>query len=158
MSGFSPWMIRRIQDCHLSFTKPGLKVYMRLKNVVDNDMDYVRLGFQWAPTGTQVVGYTDIQISPPPDVYAVSSRTIGVSGGRLQFGAHHFVISHTWVMQQMAQRGLSDARAVFREAAVVGLVYDKRLFDITELLPDSMSDQTIRWDITGNMIEDIISQ
>lgn len=158
MPGFSPWAIRRVQDCHLEFSKPGLKVYLRTKNVVDNNMDYVRLGFQWAPTGAQQKGITDTLITPPPDVKAVSSHMIGISGGRLTLGAHHFLISHTFVKNQMAALGYTDPRQVFRDKSVIGIVYDRRIFSIEDLLPDSISDQTIRWDVTANMVEEIISQ
>lgn len=158
MPGFSPWAIRRVQDCHLSFSKPGLKVYLRVKNAEDSSMDYVRLGFQWSPTGAQATGYTDILIQPPPDVVAVSANMIGVSGGRLTLGANHFIISHTFVLNRMATMGYTDARQVFRDKSVIGFVYDRRIFAIEDLLPDSISDQHIRWDVTANMVEEIISQ
>lgn len=155
--GISPWAIRRVIDSHLSVLKPGLKVYLRVKNANDDEKDYVRLGFQWAPTGTQVTGYTDVLIAPPPDEQPVSEHTIGISGGRLMFGAHRFLISHTFVMNRANQLGYTDYYKVFRDAYVIGIVYNNRLFAIEEVLPDAVANQIVRWDIVCNAIEDVLA-
>jgi hypothetical protein len=141
--------VRFLQDAHMRFFQGGLQVYLRVKNFDDSQADFVRLGFQYSPTG-QPSGFTDVLITPPPQVVDVSLHNISVSQGRLLFGARHFYISHTFVRQRMATQGYTDPYKVFRDPLVVGLYYNQRLFSIESLTHQEMSGETVYWDAVCN--------
>lgn len=152
---FSPWAMRNLLDNHQRATHPGLTVYLRVENAVDDEEEFVTYGFQVAVTGSELAGTSDIEIEPPPDVQALSQRDIGLLGANLKFGAHSFLISHTWVLKRMEELALTDPRQVFRAANVVGIVYQERLYSIEELKPEDVHNETISWMVLGNALEPI---
>ena len=148
----SPWFLREILDGNLNFTTPGLNVYLRTKNTVEDSQEFVEYGFQVSASGSGS-GFTDTLIEPPPSVEPVSMHNIGLNQARLQFGAHKFDISHNWVSEIMDHLGYDDGFQVFRDPTVVGIVYNSRLFSLESILPESVNDEIIRWIIVGNMQE-----
>lgn len=148
----SPWLLRQAQDAQLKFTEPGMDVYLRIKNDTESGEEYLEYGFQLSATGlADQPGFRDIKIVPPASVVPVSLRDIGLNQSSLSFGAHRFRISHTFVMSQMMQKGYSDPYEVFTNAEVIGLYFNQRLFSIDSLLPDTVGNEILAWDIVGNM-------
>lgn len=151
----SPWALRNILDNHQRFTKAGLKVFLRIQSTADTDQDakFQTFGYIWAPTGSQQTGFDDVLIQPPPDVMAVSQRTIGLSANKLRFGAHKFVISHTFIMARMVIRQITDPAGVFTDSQVIGLVHNSRIYSIDTWEPNYAGGGIISWDVVGNALE-----
>lgn len=148
----SPWFLRQAQDAQLFVTAPGMDVYLRIKNDSEVGQEYLEYGFQLSVTGlADQPGFRDIKIVPPVSVQQVSLHDIGLNQASLSFGAHKFRISHTFVMSQMQQKGYSDPYEVFTNAEVIGLYYNQRLFSIDSILPETVGNEAIHWDIVGNM-------
>jgi len=145
--------IRWLLDAHQRFFRAGLPAYLRTKNVDDSQQEYVKLGFQWTPTGNQATGFTDIRILPPPQVDEVSLHNIGLNQARLQFGARTFRISHTFVKARMIELNYTDPYKVFRDRAVVGLFYNGRLFSIESITHEEVAGETVLWNIVANATE-----
>ena len=159
--GFSPWAIRNLLNNHQRVTQQGLKVYLRVQNAVlpDNNSgnyEYATYGFQLSATGS-LTGFQDIEITPPPDVTALSLHNIGLNAGELNFGAHTFVISHTWVAERMNQLGLTDPYDVFQASTTIGLIYNGRLFAPEDIQCSAMNDEIISWQLTCNQVQNIVS-
>jgi hypothetical protein len=148
----SAWSIRNILDSNLKFTTPGLNVYLRTKNSVEDSQQYVEYGLQLSASGG-TSGFTDTLITPPPSVTPVSLHNIGLNQAKLMFGARQFDISHTWVLAQMAALGYSDSFQVFRDPSVIGLVYDTRLYSMDSIYAEAVNNEIIRWIVMGNKIE-----
>ena len=151
-------------DGQQRFVRSGLEVFIRCQNF-QSEGDFQEVGVPWSPTGTAsangAVGFTDILIDPPPDVKTVSTHDIGLSGGRLMFGAKKFLISHTFVYNMRLQYpAIKDDYDVFRnwdgDTPVIGIVNDNRLFSIEEIVPDSIAGRRISWTITANFNEDAL--
>jgi len=158
--GFSGWALRNLLDGHQRLTQQGLQVFIRtMNNDVDDDGvgeagEFVTYGFQLTVTGgVGESGVTDTLINPPPDVQAMTLHNIGMAGGQLRFGAHSFLISHTWVLERMNQLGLTDPYEVFNGEAVVGLMYNTRLFSIESLVANTGAGEIISWLVLANMFE-----
>ena len=153
---FSPWALRSILDAQQTISKGGLKVYLRVMNhvasddQVGGDDEYASYGFQTSVTGGDISGTSDLEINPPPDVQPMSDRNIGLAGGRLRFGAHSFMISHTWVKERMADMGYDDPYQVFRDESVVGLFYDGRVFSIEDVTGEAVANEFVSWTILAN--------
>jgi len=161
---FSAWSLRNLLDTNLRVTEPGLSVYLRVANDTVDDTDpndeFASYGFQICVTGASLTGamipgYGDYLIDPPASVHPLSYRDIGLLGGKLFFGAHSFLISHTWVQSRMALLGLTDPYEVFRAKSVTGLIYNQRLFSIESVTSNDSYGEIISWNVLGNMLEDI---
>jgi hypothetical protein len=149
--------IQLLFDASQRYTRAALPVYLRVKNFKDEG-DYIEVGVPFAPTGVASfeTGYTDILITPPPSVQDVSLHNIGLLAGRLNFGSRVFLISNTWVLEQMAEYEISDPYDVFRKRdgyQTIGLLYNDRLFSIESLTHTEVAGQTIRWKLIGNALE-----
>ena len=143
-------------DGNMKFSQPGLPVFLRIKNAVDAPAtvpEYVEFGFQWEPSGVPLTGVTDVKINPPPSVEPVSMHNIGLNSARLQFGAHKFMISHTFVLQRMQEKGYTDPYQVFRSDEVIGLYHNNRLFSMESIVPHATGSSVIYWDIIANVQE-----
>lgn len=146
---------QRLIDSHQRYMRAGSTVYLRLKNFPDTQEDlYSELGFMASPSGnSELLGTTDIEISPPCSVEPVSVHNIGQSMGKLRFGAKVFVVSATFVDAQVAEQGLSDQSLVWRGSNVVGLVADNQLFSIEDVVKKEIAGKTVVWILTCNAAE-----
>jgi len=141
--------VRMLLDANQQFMGGGLPVYLRTKNEVDDAQSYTDLGFQATDEGP-TSGFTDTQIFPQPEVDEVSLHNIGLNQARLQFGARIFAISHTFVLNQMAENGYDDAMQVWRDPSVIGLFYDGRLFSIESITHEDAGGDIIWWKLICN--------
>jgi hypothetical protein len=155
MGGASAWGIRSLADTYFRYFQPGLACALRLQVVDTSTVDYGRLGFVPSVTGAQPgqSGVVDIPIQPPADVQEVSMHNIGQSGGRLQFGARTFLVSHTFVLQQMQDRDLQDPYLVWRDPLVMGLYYNQRLFSIESITHEDVGSEVTLWKLVCNAME-----
>jgi len=144
-------------DAHQRYTRAALPVFLRVKNFKEEG-DYIEVGVPYAPTGTQSfeTGYTDIRIIPPPAVQDVSMHNIGLMAGALRFGARIFIVSNSFVVNQMEQYQLTDPYSVFRQRdgyEAVGLLYNNRLFSIESMTHKEIAGKTINWKLICNALE-----
>lgn len=145
---------RRLLDAHQAFTRSGLPVYLRLRNFTDQQQARAsEYGFAVSPSGMIATGTTDILITPPPTWRMVSQHNIGMSDGRLLFGARTFKISHTFALAQMADRSLTDARMVWLDQSVVGLVTENLLCAVVQAVPAYAAGDVVCWNIIANCSE-----
>ena len=145
--------MRRLVDAHQRFMRLSGPVYLRMRNFDDpQEQPWAQYGFAISPSGSDV-GTTDILIEPQPSWRTVSMHNIGMSQGKLRFGAKEFLISHTFVRAQMSVQGLSDATLVWRGARVVGLVENGLLCSIEQYIPDMLAGDVVTWIITANVGE-----
>jgi len=150
--GASAWGIRSLADTFLRYFQPGLPTYLRIQNQLSVPGDPSSLGFMPQVSG-DLTGTYDMQILPPPDVQEISLHNIGIMGGRLQFGARRFLVSHTFVINRMNQMLYSDPLQVWRDPSVVGLYYDGRLFSIESITHEDVGFQQTLWDLICNSSE-----
>ena len=146
-------------DGQQRYLRDGLQCFLRGQNF-PSEGDFQEFGVPYAPSGTAAAetGFTDILIDPPPSVTAVSTHDIGVSGGKLMFGARKFLISDTFVSRMLQQYpGIVDPYDVFRNwdgtTPVVGIIYDNRMFSIEQIIPREIGGRRISWTVTCNYNE-----
>lgn len=155
--GASAWGIRSLADGFFRYWQPGQATYLRLQNNTDasTTASYGQLGFVPAVSGAQPgqSGFNDILINPPADTVDVSLHNIGMSGGRLQFGAKIFTISHTFVLQQMALRNLTDDHLVWRAPEVIGLYQNNRIYTIESITDETIGSDKTLWKLMCNRME-----
>lgn len=145
--------VQRLIDSNLQYTRVGFPVYLRLRNFPDlQNSQFAQMGFAISPSGT-AVGTTDILIAPPPSVSMVSVHNIGMSEGKLRFGARTFLVSQAFVTAQVAAQSLSDQNLVWRGPNVVGLVTENLLFSIEDVNHGEVAGQTVSWVLTANANE-----
>lgn len=153
MGGASAWGIRSLADTYFRYWGPGLPCFLRFQNVdtTKTPAAWAQLGFMPSVTGA-VSGIVDWPINPPPDVTEVSLHNIGIMGGRLNFGARTFLISHTFVLNEINRRNLnpSDPYYVFRDPLVVGIYYNHRLFSIESITHEELGEETTLWRLVCN--------
>lgn len=152
MGGASAWGIRSLADTFLRYWQPGLPCYLRRQNVLVADADYAKLGFMPSVTGGDS-GINDTLIAPPPDVSEISLHNIGIMGGKLEFGANQFLISHSFVQDQMKAYKLQDPYKVWRDDSVMGLFYNHRLFSIESVTHEEVGSGTTLWRLLCNKHE-----
>jgi len=146
---------RYLYDQHVNYWRPGLPVFLRVRNFVAPQTGFVELGFSFAPSGVQSLdqGFTDICVKPQPEVKDISLHNIGLNQARLNFGARLFAISHTFVLKRMQEMKYTDPYQVWRDPSVIGLFYNKRLFSIEIPLHEEYGGQTLVWNLTCNAQE-----
>ncbi len=116
-------------------------------------------GAPYSPTGVAAgeSGYTDILIDPPPAVQDVSLHNIGLLAGRLNFGSRIFLVSNTFVQNQLNEyENIPDPYAVFRQRdgyQAIGLFYNNRMFAIESITHKEVAATTIIWKLGGNALE-----
>jgi len=152
MGGASAWGLRSLADTFLRYFLPGLPCYLRFQNFDATSADFAQLGFQPVVSGGPS-GVFDFPIDPQPDVQEVSLHDIGIMGGRLQFGARRFLVSHTFVINQMSLRGLTDPYQVWRDPLVMGIFYNSRMFSIESITHEDVGSETTLWILTCNSFE-----
>lgn len=145
--------MRYLMDAYQRYMRAQLPVYLRIKNFLDTqNQGYSQLGFRISPSGS-ATGITNILIDPPCSWQMVSLRNIGMSDGKLRFGARYFMVSQTFVLAQQAALGLSDPKLVFEGAQTVGLVTENLLFSIEDTSHEAAGGQIISWILTCNANE-----
>jgi len=87
---------------------------------------------------------------PQPSVMMMSVHNIGMSSGKLRFGARQFLISQTFVAKQQALQFLEDPRMVFEGPQVVGLVSENLLFSIEDVRHQEVTNNPVAWLVTCN--------
>jgi len=152
--GASAWGIRSLADTYFRYWGPGLPTYLRFQNVDVRSADYSKIGFMPPVTGA-VSGISDWLITPQPDVSEISIHNIGIMGGRLNFGARRFVISHTFVLAEISRRNLdsSDPYYVFRDPAVLGIYYNHRLYSIETIMHEEYGTDITLWNLVCNAVQ-----
>lgn len=158
--------MRYLQDSHQRFVRGGLQAFLRVKNFNEDNppdglTDFIEVGFAFAPTGGQDVGTTDILIDPPPEIQDISLHNIGILGGRLNLGSKTFIVSHTFVRNQLIALGMDPLApgagyAVWRDRdgkKAVGIVYDTRIYSIESVVHKEIGGETINWKLTCNFHE-----
>lgn len=150
--GASTWGLRSLTDGFLRYFQPGLPVYLRQQYITNQPNDYSALGFMPSVSGGQG-GYNDTLIDPPPDVQELSLHNIGIMGGRLQFGAKMFLVSDTFVENQMDSQQYTDPLSVWRDPSVVGIIYGDRLFAIESITHEDVGGATTLWKLICNAAE-----
>ena len=153
--------VRFINDAHQNWAGEGLPVYLRTQNADDSSQAYADTGFEVTVTSPNLIsgaGTTDNLIVPPPMVQALSLMDIGIMGSQLQFGAHKFTVSHTWVMSWMAKNGYTNPLAVFKDPSkVVGIYYDNQLWIIESCTHMDQAGVIITWDLICNAAQANVS-
>ncbi len=154
MSSFAEGL-RFMVDGQQRFTRAGLEVYLRLQNFPSTGASQ-ELGVP--NIATQQTGYTDILIDPPPQVTDVSIHNIGMSGGKLRFGARTFQVSHTFVQRIREQNpNVPDDIAVWFNfdgaTPVLGIMYENRMHDIVSYTHREVAGETISWRLTCNRVD-----
>lgn len=146
--------LRRLIDLQQRFIRAGNPVYFRVRDFGDiQEESFTQLGFSASPSGSVATGTTDVLVDPPPAVTWVSTHNIGQSMGKLRFGARVFLISHTFVLQQCALMGITDAMRLWQSPFAVGLYTDSLLFSIESVETEQLAGATITWVLTCNSNE-----
>ena len=157
MGGFGPYFGNGFQaliDSNQRYMQAGEPTYLRLRNFPDiQEQEFAQLGFSIAPSGTDLVGTQDILIDPPPSIEPVPTKDIGRSMGKLRFGPRNFLISQTFVENQMAQQGVTDQSLIWRASNVVGLVVSNLLWSIESVEHKELGGKTVVWIITAQANE-----
>lgn len=145
--------MQRLIGAQQSFTRSGLPTYLRLKNFVDTqNQQWSELGFAITPVaGT--TGTVDILISPPPTFQMISVHNIGMSEGKLRFGARMFTVSGEFVSKQLVAQGLSNPEDIWKGQKVLGLVTENLLFSIEDIKHVDISGVPVLWRLTANANE-----
>ncbi len=148
----SSWAIKDLLDNRLRFTEPGMTTYLRtlVTDVKQGSAEFEEYGFQVPDVKSDVV---DIEITPPASVAPVSMHNIGLNETRLEFGAHRFDVSHSFVEDMMESFGVDNGYGVWRHPSVVGIVYNGSLFSLESIVPLAVGGEIIRWTIVGNQKE-----
>ncbi len=154
-----------VMDGQSRYIREGNQTFLRLQNF-PNSGDFQEVGVPWAPTGTagaaNQTGFTDILIEPPPESTDIPDRDIGLSGGKLMFGARRFLVSVTFVqdMQQEYPNILSSTD-VFRRwdgnTPVIGIVYNNQMYSIEDILSRELGGQVISYTLMCNSMETEVS-
>jgi hypothetical protein len=146
--------IQRLIDAQQRYTQASrVPIYMRLRNFTPptNEL-YAQLGYTITPTSGET-GTSDIQIDPPPSSRLVSMHNIGMSSGKLRFGARYFVISATFVNAQQAALGLSTPDQLWLCPQFVGIYAYGVLWSVVEYSPEELGGLAVVWQITTNSNE-----
>lgn len=165
--------IQWLMDQHQRFVRSGLLVYLRVKNFQESTPETPVVTLEVGvpvPDTAGDGGYTDITIQPPPNVTDISMHNLGMAaqaGVRLNFGSKIFTISDSFVQSQMAMIEqefgvtIEDPIDIFRTRGgtgnALGLVYQGRMHEILYPRSRQVSGQTISWQITGNAIEQLLT-
>lgn len=144
---------QRLLDAFQNYTRAAHPVYLRLRNYPNiQQNDAVQLGFAISPAGAPL-GTVDIEIKPRPSYDMISMHNIGMSNGKLRFGARLFLVSATFVDNQVRQQQLTDQDLVWRGQDVVGLFTDNQVFSIEVISHQEAAGKTVSWLLTCNAVE-----
>lgn len=146
--------IQRIIDAQQRFIRNVRQpVYMRVRNFTEpQNALWAQLGYRLTPASGPT-GTTDMLIDPPPMTRLESMHNIGMSNGKLRFGARSFVISQTFVSAVQSALELSAPEQVWIGQQVVGLVGYNVLWSIESYTPEDLGGETILWTLICNANE-----
>lgn len=143
-------------DANMRYLRNSHPVYLRLRNFtapVQPGNIFAQLGFSQTPTSGPT-GTTDFLIDPPPSVRMLSQHDIGMSMGKLLFGARQFGISGSFSCKMAALLGLpydqNGVEQFWYNTQIVGLVTDQLLFDIKQVDHEEVGGVTVMWTLLGN--------
>ena len=144
--------MQRLVDQFQRYVRAAHPVYYRFKRFPDaQQTQAVSMGFAISPSGT-LMGTQDVLVQPPPQYVMISLHNIGMSQGKLRFGARKFIISQTFVSAMMVELGVTQD-AVWKGQQFVGLVTDGQLFSVEDIAHQELSGNTIVWELTCNSNE-----
>jgi hypothetical protein len=145
--------VQRLIDAAQRYVRASKPIYYRYRNFTDQQqVQAVGMGFAISPSGS-FVGTIDLLIDPPPQYVMISLHNIGMSEGKLRFGARRFVVSQSFVSQVIARLNLDVEEKVWRGPQFVGLVTDGQLFSVEDLAKQVLAGSTIVWELTANSNE-----
>lgn len=128
-------------------------VYLRVRNFTEpQNALWAQLGYTLTPASGST-GTTDMLIDPPPMTRMESMHNIGMSAGKLRFGARQFVISQTFVSAVQSALELSAPEQVWIGQQVVGLVGYGVVWSIEAYYPEDLGGETILWNLICNANE-----
>jgi hypothetical protein len=146
--------LQRLIDAKERYERGSHPVYLRLREFVEPDTQlWAQMGFSISPSGTAQVGTQDVLITPQPASTMVSLHNIGMSEGKLRFGARMFTVSASFVDAQVITQTLANQDLVWRGNNVLGLVTDNLLFSIEDITHEEWQGKTISWMLTCNSNE-----
>lgn len=149
--------LQAVMDAQMRFMRNAHPVYLRLRNfpqspVVAGNI-FQQLGLPYTPL-TGPTGTQDLLMSPPPSCRMMSQHNIGMSMGRLRFGARQFIVSGSFVnnLNCIDSLGLTQSQleGFWRSPNVVGLVTDNTLFDIASVAHEELGGVTVLWTLDCN--------
>jgi hypothetical protein len=146
--------IQRLIDAQQRFVQNSrTPINIRLRNFTLPQQDlYAQLGYSISPSGS-ATGMTDVQILPPPATRLISMHTIGMSSGKLLFGAREFVISGSFVDAQQKALGLSSPDKLWWCNQFVGIFAYGILFTVVDYAPEEIGGKSVVWTIRANASE-----
>lgn len=160
--------IQMVLDGQQQFLRGGFDCYLRVNNFSPSG-DFIEVGVPYTPSGDLALetGFVDIIILPPPATKPMSNHDIGVSGGKLMFGARIFWVSNTFVQQLLdTYPKIKGGYNVFRNwdspdgtpqtdgsAYVMGLIYNNQLYSIEDIGRVNVAGVTVNWKLTCNAQE-----
>jgi hypothetical protein len=144
--------LQSLIDFQFNMAKSGGPAWLRVRNFSDVQQDEaIQLGFDLTPDGGKGgVGTSDIRILPQPGIENLSMHSIGMSMGKLLFGARKFTISHTFVAQAVQALRLKQWRDVWEAPMIVGIVTENVLFSIDSVAHTDVAGTPIIWELLCN--------
>lgn len=146
--------IQRLIDAQQRYIQNSrTPIMLRLRNFTppQNEL-YAQLGYTITPASGET-GTTDVQITPPPMTKLLSQHNIGMSQGKLRFGAREFVISGSFVDAQQSALGLASPDQLWWSKQVVGIFAYGILYSVEQYAPEEVGGQSILWTLLCNANE-----
>lgn len=146
---------QRLLDAFQRYTRAAHPIYYRYKLFADpqSTSQAAAMGFSVSPSGSVPTGTNDILLDPPPSYSMVSIHNIGMSAGKLRFGARMFIVSQSVTSGLQTQLNLASQELVWRGSQIVGLVTDNLLFSVEDYKHGELAGATIVWELTCNSNE-----
>lgn len=143
--------IQRLQDALQGYVRATTPVYLRERKFAPViNTQWAQVGFRIAPTGGEQTGTEDFEIMPAPSMMTMSLHNIGMSGGKLRFGAKQFLISASWVRQRQAATGVPNPKNVFDGQQVLGIVNEGMLYSIEDIQHEVAAGTITSWILVCN--------
>jgi hypothetical protein len=146
--------IQRLIDAQMRYLDANrVPVSMRFRDFVPpTDQLYAQLGYVITPDSGGA-GTTDVLINPPCSTRLVSMHNIGMSQGKLRFGAREFTISQSFINAQQLALGLATPEQLWLSKQLVGLVGYGVLWSIELYASDDVGGIPVVWTVTANANE-----
>jgi len=146
--------IQRLIDSQQRFVRNSrTDIYVRYRNFTPpQNQLFGQLGFTITPASGPT-GTTDVAILPPPETRLISQHNIGMSGGKLRFGAREFIISATFVNAQQSALGLSTPDKLWLSPQFVGLVGYSCLWTVEQIASEELGGIPVIWTLKCNANE-----